>query len=101
MQFQIAADSAVRKDQVPERSAAGAKSCFAEFTTPRQDSRDAEKVLDEGAAPGAPDSRTATGWTNYLGGLDLRSPCKGWALKLAIGKRQTLCGARYNKNPKE
>jgi hypothetical protein len=77
LQFQIAADSAVRKDQVPKRSAPGAKSYFAGFTTPRQDSRDAEQVFDDGAAPGAPDSRTATGWTNYLGGLDLRSPWKG------------------------
>jgi len=101
LQVQIAADPAVRKHQVAERSAAGAKSCLARFAAPRQNSPDAEQMLEDAAAPRAPEFRTATGWTNYLDRLDVRSPWKAWSLKPANGKRQTLGRARYNKNPEE
>jgi len=101
LQLQIPADSAVRKQQDPKRRAARPKSCFAGAAAPRQNSSDAEQIFHDGAAAGAPDFRTVAGWTNEVSGLDLRSPWKGWGLKLASARRQTLCRARYNKNPKE
>ena len=99
LQFQVAANSAVGVQQVPKRSAAPTKSRFARFAAPGQNAAYAQQIVNDCPAPGAPEFRTATRWTSKFGRLDLRSPRNVWTLK--HGKKQTLCQARYNENPKE
>jgi hypothetical protein len=88
LQVEVAADSAVRVQQIPKRNAAPVKSRFARFTSPRQNPANAKQIVKDCPAPGPPEIRTAARWTNELGRLDFRSPLSGWTLK--HGKKQTL-----------
>lgn len=99
LQFKIAADPAVGIHQIPKRSLPPAKPRFARFAAPRQDAAEAQQIVNDCPSPGATEFHTSTPWTNELRRLDLRSPRNGWTLK--HGKKQTLCLARYNENPKE
>lgn len=101
LQIRIAADAAVGKEQAPKRNATGAKPGFAAGTTPGKDSAHGQQVINDGAAVRTPEFGAATGWANEFG-LDLRSPEKAGPERAnAPAKRQSLCGARYNENPKE
>jgi len=74
LQFQIPAQAAVGKEQVPNRNAAGPESGFAETATPRQNPSETKQIVHNGAAMGAPEFRTEAGRTNEFARLDLRSP---------------------------
>jgi len=101
LQLRIAADAAVGKEQAPKRNAAGAKPGFAGCTTPRKNSAHGQQVINDGAAVRTPEFGAVTGWANEFG-LDLRSPEKAGPERAdAPAKRQGLCVARYNENPKE
>ena len=101
LQLRIAADAAVGKEQAPKRNATGAKPGFAGSTAPGKNSPHAKQVINDGAAVRTPQFGAATGWANEFG-LDLRSPEKaGPERASAHAKRQSLCVARYNENPKE
>src|SRR5579859_1769126 len=88
LQFEVAAGSAVRVQQIPKRNASAAKSRFARFAAPRQNAADAQQIINDCPPAGAPEFRTAACWTDELVRLDFRSPLIGWTLN--PGKKQTL-----------
>ena len=75
------------------------KPSFAGFAAPWENAADAQQIVNDCPAPGAPEFRTAACRTSEFRRLDFRSPLIDWTLRL--GKKQTLCQARYNENPKE
>ena len=65
LDFNVAADGAVRGEQVGERSCAGAKALGATRTTPRNITKDAGDIIKESPSARAAALRGTTCWANH------------------------------------
>jgi hypothetical protein len=76
VQFQVAANSAMRVQKCAKRHQPRVESRRARFAAPRQNSRNAEEIVHQRPALGAPGIRTMTKRTACRAGFDLCSPRK-------------------------
>ncbi len=74
LQFQVAADSAVRIQESAKRHQARVKSRLAGFAAPRQDATETEEIVQHRAASGTPAIRTVANRTARRAGSDWLSP---------------------------
>jgi len=74
LQIETSADVAAGVKEVAERDAAREKARFAGRASPGQNSRQAEKIVGDGAAPGTPGIRGVTSRAYQRAGTDGRPP---------------------------
>lgn len=76
LQFQVAANSAMRVQKRAKRHQARVKSRHAGFAAPRQDASETEEIVHRRPAPGTPGIRTMTNRAACRAGSDRFSPRK-------------------------
>ena len=88
LQFEIAADPAMRVNNVTQRGRPRAKSSFAIFAAPGQNARRTQQIVPHRPAPGAPYSRSMTTWADQSGCGDRSISRKRICKNAVFGKRQ-------------